>query len=324
MAAGRAAHWLAGLALTVLCAAALAQGYPARPVRIVVPVPPGGSSDILARLVGARMTEAWGQPVVVENRPGANGNIGAELVARAAPDGYTLMMTDAGNLAISASLYALPFDVIGDFAPVTIVSYSPHVLCVHPSVPVKGAKELIALARARPGALNYATALGSAPHLAGLMLAHRTGIRWEYIPTKGGAESMRLVATGESDVLFGGLLAVLPHRASGRLKALAVSSEKRVPAAPDLPTLIEAAGLPGFQTGTRQGLFAPARVLPEIISRLNAEIARVLKLPDIAGRLAASGAYAVGNSAQDMSRQFAAEKERWARLIRETGFRLPN
>ncbi len=324
MAAGHAAHWLAGLASAVLCAAALAQGYPARPVRIVVPAPPGGSSDILARLVGARVTEAWGQPVVVENRPGANGNIGAELVARAAPDGYTLMMTDAGNLAISASLYALPFDGIGDFMPVTIVSYSPHVLCVHPSVPVKGATELIALARARPGALNYATALGSAPHLAGLMLSHRTGVRWEYIPTKGGAESMRLVATGESDVLFGGLLAVLPHRASGRLKALAVSSENRVPAAPDLPTLIEAAGLPGFETGTRQALFAPARVPPEIVSRLNAEIARVLKLPDIAGRLAASGAYAVGNSAQDMSRQFAAEKERWARLIRETGFRLPN
>ena len=323
MPAGMLARALAGLLTALVGAAALAQGYPARPVRIVVPVPPGGSSDILARLIGARLTEAWGQPVVVENRPGANGNIGAELVARAAPDGYTLMMTDAGNLSISASLYALPFDVLGDFSPVTIVSYSPHVLCVHPSVPVSSVKELIALARRRPGALNYATALGSAPHLAGLLFAQRTGARWEYIPTKGGAESMRLVATGESDVLFGGLLAVLPHRASGRLKGLAVSSEQRMPAAPDLPTLIEAAGLPDFVTGTRQGIFAPARVPPDIVARLNAEIARVLKRPDIAGKLAASGAYAVGNSAQDMGRQLAAEKERWSRLIRESGFKLP-
>ena len=299
-----------------------AQRYPARPIRMIVPVPPGGSSDILARMIGSRIGESWGQNVVVDNRPGANGNIGAELVARATPDGYTLMMTDLGNLSISPSLYRLPFDVIRDFSPVTVVSYSPHMLLVHPGVPAKTVKALVALARSRPGQLNFATALGSAPHPAGLMLPHRTGIRWEYIPTKGGAESLLLVATGQSDALFGGLLAMLPHVKSGRLRPLAVSSERRMMIVPDLPTIAEAGNLPGFVTGTRQGVFVPARVPAGIISRLHAEIVRVIRLPEVANRLAASGAEVVGNSPQDMGRLFASEKARWARLIKDTGFKL--
>jgi tripartite-type tricarboxylate transporter receptor subunit TctC len=202
---------LLALASILSCASAPAQDYPVKPIRMIVPVPAGGSSDILARMIGSKIAEAWGQQVVVDNRPGANGNIGAEIVSRASPDGYTLMMTDLGNLSISPSLYKLPFDVVRDFSPVTIVSYSPHMLLVHPGVPAKSVKELVALARARPGELNYATALGSAPHLAGLMFAHRTGIRWEYVPTKGGAESLLLVATGQAQALFGGLLAMLPH-----------------------------------------------------------------------------------------------------------------
>ncbi len=313
---------LAALAVLLAVAPASAQTYPAKPVRMVVPVPPSGSSDILARMVGAKLAESWGQPVVVENRPGANGNIGAELVARSAPDGYTLMLTDVGNLSISPSLYKLPFDVISDFAPVTIVSYSPHMLLTHPSVPVKTVKELIALARAQPGKLNYATPLGSAPHLAGLMLAHRTGVRWEYIPVKGNSEAMVLVATGQSDLFFGGLLAMLPHVKSGRLKALAVSSERRAASAPHLPTLAEAGNLPGFVTGTRQGILAPARVPAEIVTRLNAEVVRIIRLPDIAKALAASGADVVGNSPGEMGSLLLSEKERWAKLIRETGFKL--
>jgi tripartite-type tricarboxylate transporter receptor subunit TctC len=315
------------LLLAVLCAVAQpagAQTYPAKPIRMVVPVPPSGSSDILARLIGARLAEAWGQPVVVENRPGANGNIGAELVARAAPDGYTVMMTDVGNLSISPSLYQLPFDVISDFAPVTIVSYSPHMLLVHPSVPANSVKALIALARAQPGKLNYATPLGSAPHLAGLMLAHRAGVRWEYIPVKGNSLAMVLVATGEADLFVGGLLAMLPHVKSGRLKALAVSSERRAPSAPDLPTIAEAANLPGFVTGTRQGILAPARVPAAIMTRLNAEVVRIIRLPDIAKSLSASGADVVGNSPAEMGNLIQSEKERWAKLIRETGFKLNN
>lgn len=303
-------------------AAAWAQQYPVKPIRMIVPVPPGGSSDILARLIGTKIAEAWGQQVVVDNRPGANGNIGAELVARAAPDGYTLMMTDLGNLSISPSLYPLPFDVIRDFSPVTIVSYSPHLLLVHPSVPAKSVKALVALARSRPGVLNFATALGSAPHLAGLMFAHRTAIRWEYIPTKGGAESRLLVVTGQSDVLFGGLLAMLPHVNSGRLRALAVSSEQRMAIVPDLPTVAEAGNLPGFVTGTRQGVFTPAGVQPDIISRLHAEIVRVISLPDVTRKLDASGAYVVGNSPREMGQLLASEKERWAKLIHDTGFKL--
>jgi len=311
------------LAALLTATPAAAQTYPAKPVRIVVPVPPAGSSDILARLVGAKLAETWGQPVVVENRPGANGNIGAELVARAAPDGYTVMMTDVGNLSISPSLYKLPFDVIGDFSPVTIVSYSPHMLLTHPSVPVKTVKELIALARAQPGKLNYATPLGSAPHLAGLMLAHRAGVRWEYIPVKGNSEAMVLVATGQSDLFFGGLLAMLPHVKSGRLRALAVSSERRAASAPDLPTLAEAGNLPGFVTGTRQGILAPARVPAEIVTRLNTEVVRIIRLPDIAKALEAGGAEVVGNSPGEMGSLLQSEKERWAKLIRETGFKLP-
>jgi tripartite-type tricarboxylate transporter receptor subunit TctC len=314
---------IASLAMTPLAPQAIAQGYPAKPIRLIVPVPPSGSSDILARMIGARLTESWGQPVVVENRPGANGNIGAELVARAAPDGYTVMMTDVGNLSISPSLYKLPFDVIGDFAPVTIVSYSPHMLLTHPSVPVKTVKELIALARAQPGRLNYATPLGSAPHLAGLMLAHRAGVRWEYIPVKGNSEAMLLVATGQSDLFMGGLLAMLQHAKSGRLKALAVSSERRAPSAPELPTIAEAANLPGFVTGTRQGMLAPARVPAAIVTRLNAEVVRIIRLPDVSKALTASGAELVGNSPAEMGSLIQSEKERWAKLIRETGFRLP-
>lgn len=309
-------------ATCTLAPSAIAQPYPAKPIRMVVPVPPGGSSDILARMIGARVTEAWGQPVVVENRPGANGNIGAELVARSAPNGYTLMLADMGNFTISPSLYQLPFDVIRDFSPVTIVSYSPHVLCVHPSVPANSVKALVALARAQPGKLNFATPLGSAPHLAGLMLAHRTGARWVYIPTKGNSESMLLVATGQSDALFGGLLAVLPHVKAGRLKPLAVSSEKRAPTVPDLPTIAEAGNLPGFVTGTWQGILGPARVPADVVARVNAEVVRIIKLPDIADKLSASGAYVVGNSPQEMGNQLAAEKERWAKLIRDTGFKL--
>ena len=212
--------------------------------------------------------------------------------------------------------------MLRDFAPVTIVSYSPHVLCVHPSVPANTVQALVALAKAQPGKLNYATPLGSAPHLAGLMLAHRTGARWEYIPTKGNSEAMILVATGQSDLFVGGLLAVLPQLKSGRLKPLAISSEKRVPTVPELPTVAEAGNLPGFVTGTWQGMVGPSRMPADIVAKASAEVARIVKLPEISGRLSANGAYAVGNSPQEMGRQLAAERDRWARLIKDTGFKL--
>ena len=213
------------LAVLLVSTQAAAQNYPTKPIRVIVPYPPGGTSDILTRLVGAKLTEAWGQQILADNRTGAGGNIGAELMVRAAPDGYTLMLTDIGNLVTSTILYAkLPFDLLRDFAPVVTVSYSPHLLAVHPSVPVKTVKELVALAKSKPGKLNYAAGLGGTPHLAGLMFAQRTGINWVYIPTKGGAATSYAVATGDADVLLLGILQTLTHISSGKLKLIASSS----------------------------------------------------------------------------------------------------
>ena len=302
---------------------ALAQTFPAKPIRIIVPFPAGGTSDILTRLIGAKMTESWGQQVLPDNRPGANGNIGADFVARAAADGYTLVLMDVGNLAISPSLFQkLPFDILKDFAPVTVVSYSPHILAAHPSMPARNVKEVIALAKSRPGKLNYATGLGGAPHMAGLMFAYRTGIQWAYIPTKGGSANILIVTTGEADILFNGMLATLPHTKSGRLKLLAVSSEKRFPTLPDTPVVAETPGLEGFVTGSWQGVLAPAKTPPEIVARLQTEIARIITTPDMKEKLSSQGADPIGNSPAEMAKWLASEKDRWAKLIKATGFKL--
>jgi hypothetical protein len=301
----------------------LAQTYPNKPIRVIVPFPAGGTSDILTRVIGAKLTETWGQQVLPDNRPGANGNIGAEAMTRATPDGYTIMLMDVGNFAISPSLFTkLPFDILKDFAPVTVVSYSPHLLATHPSVPAKTTQELINIAKSRPGKLNYATGLGGAPHMAGLMFAYRTGIKWTYIPTKGGSQSILTVTTGDSDLLFNGMLATYPHITSGRLKLLAVSSEKRFPTLPNIPVVAETPGLEGFVTGSWQGVLAPAKTPPEIVAKLQTEITRILHLPDIKEKLSTQGAEPNGNTPAEMGKWLAAEKERWAKLIKATGFRL--
>ncbi|MDH5343829.1 MAG: tripartite tricarboxylate transporter substrate binding protein [Betaproteobacteria bacterium] len=318
------------LAIAVALASGLpvtasAQTFPSKPIRIVVPFPAGGTSDILTRLIGSKMNEAWGQQVLADNRPGANGNIGADMVARAAPDGHTLVLMDVGNLAISPSVFAkLPFDIIKDFAPVTVVSYSPHILATHPSMPAKTVKEIITLAKARPGKLNYATGLGGAPHMAGLMFAYRSGINWAYIPTKGGFANIMLVTTGEADLLFNGMLATLPHTKSGRLRLIAVSSEKRFPTLPDTPVVAETPGLDGFVTGSWQGVLAPAKTPPELVTRLQTEIARIIHTPDMKEKLSTQGADPIGNSPAEMAKWLAAEKDRWAKLIKATGFKLEN
>ena len=302
---------------------AVAQTFPAKPIRIIVPFPAGGTSDILTRLIGAKMTESWGQQVLPDNRPGANGNIGADFVARAAADGYTLVLMDVGNLAISPSLFQkLPFDILKDFAPVTVVSYSPHILAAHPSMPARSVKDVIALAKSRPGKLNYATGLGGAPHMAGLMFAYRTGINWVYIPTKGGFANILITTTGEADILFNGMLATLPHTKNGRLKLLAVSSEKRFPTLPDTPVVAETPGLEGFVTGSWQGVLAPAKTPPELVARLQTEIARIIHTPDMKEKLSSQGADPIGNSPAEMGKWLASEKDRWAKLIKATGFKL--
>jgi tripartite-type tricarboxylate transporter receptor subunit TctC len=310
-------------AASLVALPAVAQTYPSKPIRVIVPFPPGGTSDILTRLIGAKLTDNWGQQVIADNRSGANGNIGAELTARAAPDGYTLMLGDIGNLVNSSILFSkLPFDILKDFAPVTIVSYSPHLLTTHPSVPVKTTKELIALARANPGKLNYATGLGGTPHLAGVMFAQRTGINWVYVPTKGGTQSIFAVASGDGDVVLLGILQILPHVKLGKLKLIAASSEQRLPSLPNTPTIAETAGLEGFVTGSWQGIVAPARTPPELIAKLNAEVARILKLPDVMQVLDSQGTTPRPTSPQDMSRWLASEQERWAKVVKESGFRL--
>ncbi len=300
-----------------------AQGWPAKAIRMIIPVPPGGTSDILARMIGQKLTETWGQQIVVESRPGANGNIGVELLVRSPPDGYTLCLMDVGNLSISPSMYSrLPFDILRDLAPVTLVSYSSHLVTVHPSVPVTNVQEVIALAKKNPGKLNFPVALGSAAHLAGLLLQQRTGAQWVYVPTKGGQNSIMTVATGEGDLLFMGMLQTLPHVKAGRLKAIAVSSEKRDPGMLNVPTVGETAGLEGFFTGSWQGIIGPAKLPAEIANKISAEVRRTLALPEVIEKLSTQGTVPRPTTPQDMGKWLAAEKDRWAKVVKDSGFKI--
>ena len=310
--------------LAAVCSPALAatgDTYPSRPIRVIIPYPPGGTSDILARLIGNKLTESWKQQIIVDNRTGANGNIGLELAARATPDAHTFVLTDIGNAVIGTILYTkLPFDVPKDFAPVTVISYSPHMLMTTVKTPVATTEELIAHAKTRPGKLNYPTGLGGAPHLAGLMFAQRAGIDWVYVPTKGGASSVAAMMAGEGDAMFLGMLQSLPHVNSGRLKLIAISSEKRLPTHPKVPTVGET--FPGFVTGSWQGILAPARTPPERVAKLNAEVARILKLPDVVAFLSSQGTIPIGNSPQETHKWLVDEKARWAKVVKESGFKL--
>ena len=312
----------AALVLVVASGAAFAQAYPGKPIRIVVPFAAGGTSDILARAIGPKLTAAWGQPVVIENKTGANGNVGAEFVVRSAPDGYTMLLSDVGALAISPSVYpSLPFDPIKDFAPVIMVSYSPHVLAVHPSVPANSIKELIAFAKANPGKLNFANSgTGGAPHLAGVDFAQRAGIKWAYIPYKGGSAAVTDVVAGVSNVLFNGMLATYPSVKGGRLRGLAVTSVERVPSAPDLPTVAES-GMPGFVTGSYQGLLAAAGTPREVIAKLNTELTRILNTQEMKDMLAKQGTEVRAGAPEALGTFIASEKARWATVVKEAGIK---
>ncbi len=311
---------LLALFASLLLSLAHAQPYPSKPIRIIVPYAAGGTSDILARQIGPKLTEAWGQPVIVENKPGANGNVGADFVAKSAPDGYTLLLTDVGGLVISASVYPkLPFDPSKDFSPVVMVSYSPHVLAVHPSVPAASVKELIALAKANPGKLNFAiSGIGGAPQLAGIEFAQRTGINWTYIPYKGGSDAVAAVAGGQADVLFNGMLATWPTQQAGRLNARASSSAQRVPSAADTPTVAEQ-GLPGFETGSFQGVVGPAGLPRESVSRLNAELVKVLNSPEMKERFAKQGTDVRAGTPESLGQWLRTEQAKWARVVKESG-----
>jgi tripartite-type tricarboxylate transporter receptor subunit TctC len=309
-------------ALVALAASLPAQAqYPNKPIRVVVPFAAGGTSDILARAIGPRITEVWGQPVIVENRTGANGNVGADFVAKSAPDGYTMLLSDVGALAINPSVYpGMPFDPAKDFSPIVMVSYSPHVLAVHPSLPVKDVKELIAYAKANPGKLNFANSgTGGAPHLAGVEFAARTGVQWAYIPYKGGSAAVTDVIAGNANVLFNGMLATYPSVKAGRLRGLAVSSAQRVPSAPELPTVAET--LPGFETGSYQGLLAAAGTPRDIVAKLNAEMIRILNLAEMKEFLAKQGTEVRAGAPEALGSFIVSEKARWAKVVKENGIK---
>jgi tripartite-type tricarboxylate transporter receptor subunit TctC len=310
---------LAALACVVF-GLAHAQNYPARPIRLIVPYAAGGTSDILARQLGPKLAEAWGQPVVIENKTGANGNVGADFVAKSPADGYTLLLTDVGGLVISASVYTqLPFNPAKDFSAVGMVSYSPHVLAVHPSVPAQDVRELIALAKASPGKLNFAmSGIGGAPHLAGIEFAQRTGVQWAYIPYKGGSDAVTAVAAGQADVLFNGMLATWPTVQGNRLRALAISSAQRVAAAPDTPTVAEQ-GLPGFETGSFQGVVGPAGMPRDTVAKLNSELTRILNLAEMKERFAKQGTEVRTGTPEGFAQWLRDEQARWARVVKESG-----
>jgi tripartite-type tricarboxylate transporter receptor subunit TctC len=299
-----------------------ATGYPAKPIRVIVANLPGGTSDILARVIGAKISENWKQQVVVDNRPGGSGLIGNEMVAKAPADGYTYLMADLGSTTITVLAHGnAGFDLQRDFSPVTIVSYSPHLFCVHPSVPAANVRQFIALARSQPGKFNFATAgQTTAPHFAGMLFVERTGIKWEYIPGKGGAQAVLDVASGQADVLFNGMLATLPYVKSGKLKLLAVSSEKRNAALPDTPTILES-GVRDFVTGSWQGLLAPGKTPPEIVAKMHAETRRILFTPEVKEKLSGQGAEPLGTTPAETAEFMRRERERWGKLIRDTGFK---
>ena len=308
------------VAAVAIAGAAQAQQWPSKPIKIIVPYPAGGTSDILARAVGQKLTEQWGQPVIVENKPGATGNIGADFVAKSPPDGYTWLLADIGSLAIAPSVVAsLPFDPVKDFAPVAMVAYSPHLLVVHPSVPAKDAKELIALAKAKPDSLNFSVSgLGGATHLAGIEFAQRAGIKWTYIPYKGGAQALTDMVGGQAQVMFNGMLATYPFVKDGKLKALAISSAQRFSAARDIPTVAES-GMPGFETGSWQGIVLPANTPADMVRKIHGTVMAILATPDMKDRLDKAGAEVRAMSPEQFGAFIRSERDRWAKVAKDSG-----
>ena len=311
---------IAALVLMALASTADAQSWPAKPIRIISPYPPAGANDLLARIIAPKLSEQLGQPVVVENRAGATGNIGAELVAKAPADGYTLLMGQAGNLTINISLMAkIPFDPVRDFSPVTMVASTPTVLVVHPSLPVRTVKDLIALAKAKPGQINYATSgIGSPGHLAAELLNKSAGIRLVHIPYKGAAPALLDVVAGNAHLYFTSAVSAQPFIPSGRLRMVAVASAKRSPSLPEVPTVAEA-GFPEFDVSSWWGVVAPASTPREVVMRLQTEIHRVIALPEIRAKLAEQGLDIATNTPEQFAAYIKSETAKWAKLIREVG-----
>lgn len=321
------AHCLAAAAAGLLPGWALAQGaaadYPNRAIRLVVPFTPGGSTDILGRTIGQQLTKAWGQAVVVDNTPGAGGSIGADKVAKAAADGYTLLMGHIGTLAVTPSLYAkLPYDPIKSFAAVAWVARVPNVLVVHPSVPARNLQELVAYAKANPDKLNYGSGgNGSAAHIATEYLKLQTGTQMRHVPYKGTAPGVNDLLAGQIQLMFTGVPAVIAQVKAGQLRAIAVSSPQRVKIMPELPTVAES-GYPGFEADQWYGVVAPAGTPQPVIAKLNRQINDMLASPEIAGRLASEGAEPTPNPPEVFARLIETEIARWREVIRAGGVKV--
>ncbi len=305
------------LALAAVVAGAAAQQYPSKPVRFVVPFVAGGPTDIQGRMLGEKLSQRLGQQFIIDNRGGANGNIGLEITAKAPPDGYTIVIATVGTWAVNPSLYKQPFDVTRDFAPIIQVSTSPAVLVVHPSVPARNVKELIALAKSKPGQLNYGSSgVGGLGHISGALFGLMTGTKMVHIPYKSSAPSLTDLIAGQIQVLFNNAISTVPHINSGKARALAVTSLKRMQALPDLPTLDEA-GVKGYDNSSWSAVGAPVGTPKEIISKLNSELAAILKLPDIQEKSAAVGADIIGGTPEQFAAYLKSEIAKFARVVKE-------
>ena len=303
-------------------AAQTAADYPIRPLRLVVPFVPGGSTDIVARLIAQKLAEQWGKQVVVDNRAGANGAIGMEIVARASPDGHTLVLGYIANLGTGPALYAkLPYDAIKDFAPVSHVVSAPSIAVIHPAVAAKNLQEVIALARAKPGAIAFGTsAIGSIGHLSGELINHLAGIKMQHVPYKGGGQAVIDVLAGQIPMVIIGMTAVTPHVRSGRLRPLATTGAKRSFAFPDVPTVAEQ-GFPGFSADAWYGILSTAGTPRPIIDKLHGEVVRIMKLPEAKERMANVGFEIVGSTPDEFAKLIRDEIPKWTKIVREAGIR---
>ena len=311
------------VAFTIPAGDALAQaGYPARAVRLIVPFAPGGSNDIMARLIGQKFSEAWGQPVVIDNRPGASGIVGTDIVAKAQPDGYTVLMMSL-TLTVNPSLYRkLPYHTEKDLTPVTLVASAPLILVIHPAVPAKSLKEFIAYAKANPGKLNFGSGgTGATPHLAGEMLKAMAGLQMTHVPYKGGGPALADLVSGQIQLMLENIPSTLPFVKQGRLRVLAVSSRGRSALLPDVPA-IEEAGLKGYEIVGWNGLFVPAGTPRPAIARIHADTAKALTLPEVKERLASMGAEGVGNTPEQFTAFVRNEIRKWAKVVKEAGLKV--
>ena len=296
--------------------------YPAKPVRIIVPYPAGGVADLLPRTVGQKLSDKWGQPVIVENKPGASGNIGMAEGARAAPDGYTIVLAPTGNLTVNQFLFNnLPFDAAKDFTPITVLATSPNVLVVHPSVPAKTFRELVDYAKANPGKLNFASqGEGSGAHLAGELLNIEAGIKTTHIPYKGMAPAVTDLLGGQVQMMFAGISTVLQHIKSGKLVALAIASPQRNPQLPEVATVAES-GFPGFDVTSWYGLVARAGTPPAVIRKIHADSVEALRSDEVRAKLQTLGLEPLGNSPEEFEKMIAAESRKWSDIVRKAGIK---